>query len=88
VIVSQTGISGSVEVGDFVMMGGQVGIGDHLTIGSGAAIGAKSGVMSNVPAKARWGGFPAEPAREWLRGVAKVRQLARGAAKAEGEDKA
>ena len=36
VIVSQTGISGSVEVGDFVMLGGQVGIGDHLTIGSGA----------------------------------------------------
>jgi UDP-3-O-[3-hydroxymyristoyl] glucosamine N-acyltransferase len=86
VIVAQTGISGSVEVGDFVMIGGQVGIGDHLTVGAGARLGAKSGVMSNVPAKARWGGFPAQPAREWLRGVAKVRQLLRGAGKPEEDD--
>jgi UDP-3-O-[3-hydroxymyristoyl] glucosamine N-acyltransferase len=75
VIVSQTGISGSVTVGDFVTMAGQVGIADHLTIGSGAVLGAKSGVMSNVPAKARWGGFPARPAREWLKGVAVVRKM-------------
>jgi UDP-3-O-[3-hydroxymyristoyl] glucosamine N-acyltransferase len=75
VIVSQTGISGSVTIGDFVTMAGQVGVADHLNIGSGAVLGAKSGVMSNVPAKARWGGFPARPAREWLKGVAMVRKL-------------
>jgi len=75
IIVSQTGISGSVEVGDFAVMGGQVGIADHLTIGAGAVLGAKSGVMSHVPPRARWGGFPARPVREWLKGVAIVRRM-------------
>jgi len=84
VIVSQTGISGSVEVGDFVMLGGQVGIGDHLTIGSGAILGARAGVTSNVPPGARWGGFPAEPAGDWKRGVATVRRLVRSGRKSEG----
>ncbi len=78
VIVSQTGISGSVVVEDFVTMAGQVGIGDHLKIGAFAVLGAKSGVMSNIPAKARWAGFPARPAREWLKGVAMVRKLVLG----------
>ena len=78
VIVSQTGISGSVTVEDFVTMAGQVGVADHLKIGAFAVLGAKSGVMSNVPAKARWGGFPARPAREWLKGVAIVRRMVLG----------
>jgi len=78
VIVSQTGISGSVIVEDFVTMAGQVGVGDHLKIGAFAVLGAKSGVMSNIPAKARWAGFPARPAREWLKGVAMVRKLVLG----------
>jgi UDP-3-O-[3-hydroxymyristoyl] glucosamine N-acyltransferase len=86
VIVSQVGISGSVEVGDFAILAGQVGVADHLRIGTGALLAAKSGVMSDVPAGSRWGGFPARPAREWLRGVAIVRRLARGSGKGEGEE--
>ncbi len=58
-------------------MGGQVGIADHITVGTGAMLGAKAGVMSNVPAAARWGGFPAEHAFDWKRGVATVRRLTR-----------
>ena len=59
-------------------MAGQVGVADHLKIGAFAVLGAKSGVMSNVPAKARWAGFPARPAREWLKGVAIVRKMVLG----------
>jgi UDP-3-O-[3-hydroxymyristoyl] glucosamine N-acyltransferase len=88
VIVSQTGISGSSKVGDFVMMGGQVGVADNLTIGDGAMIAARSGVMSNIPAKARWGGFPARPRGEWLRGAAILRRLARRDGKSAPEDEA
>ena len=76
-IVSQTGISGSVKVGDYVVLGGQVGIADHVTIGDGAMLAARTGVISDVPAKARWGGFPAQPQREWWRGMAALRRLAR-----------
>jgi UDP-3-O-[3-hydroxymyristoyl] glucosamine N-acyltransferase len=84
VIVSQTGISGSVNVGDFAVLGGQVGIADHVTIGAGAMLAARTGVISDVPARARWAGFPAQPVREWWRGMAAVRRLGRGQ-KAGGE---
>jgi len=83
-IVSQVGISGSVTIGDFVVLAGQAGVADHLTIGAGATLGGRAGVMSNVPPGARWGGFPAEPAIDWKRGVATLRRLARRGRKAEG----
>ena len=71
------------------MMGGQAGVADHITIGAGAMIGARAGVMSNVPAGGRWGGYPAEPAIDWKRGVATVRRLVKRGRKSEGksEDK-
>ncbi len=77
-IAGQTGISGSSEVGDFVMMGGQVGLSDHITVGSGAMLGAKAGVMTDVPAGGRWVGAPAEPIRDFMKGVAVLRKLTRG----------
>jgi UDP-3-O-[3-hydroxymyristoyl] glucosamine N-acyltransferase len=77
-IVSQTGISGSVEVGDYAMLGGQVGIADHLSIGSGAKLGARSGVITDVPAGVQWGGFPARPFREWLKAEVLIARLVRG----------
>jgi UDP-3-O-[3-hydroxymyristoyl] glucosamine N-acyltransferase len=84
-IASQTGISGSVKVGDFVMMGGQVGIADHLMIGSGVMLAAQSGVGSDIPSGERWGGSPAQPARDWLKSAAVMRRLVRRGGKAEGE---
>ena len=85
-IAGQTGISGSSEVGDFVMMGGQVGLADHVTVGAGAMLGAKAGVMTDIPAGGRWVGSPAEPIRDFMKGVAVVRNLTRGRGKTEGEE--
>jgi len=88
-IVSQTGISGSVEVGDYAMLGGQVGIADHLTVGSGARLSARSGVITDVPGDVQWGGFPARPVREWLKAEAMIGRMVRGGRarqKAEGEE--
>ena len=76
VIVSQTGISGSSELGDFVAIGGQVGVLGHLKIGAGAQIAATSNVRSDVPPGARWGGTPAKPVRLWFREVTALRRLA------------
>jgi UDP-3-O-[3-hydroxymyristoyl] glucosamine N-acyltransferase len=76
IIVAQTGISGSVTLEDWVVLGGQVGIADHLTIGEGAQIGASSGLMHDVPAGAKWVGAPAKPAREFFREVSALRRLA------------
>ncbi|HEX5377302.1 MAG TPA: UDP-3-O-(3-hydroxymyristoyl)glucosamine N-acyltransferase [Phenylobacterium sp.] len=70
VMAAYTGISGSVTIGDGVQFGGRAGVADHLTIGDGARIGAAAGVLRNVPAGETWGGFPAQPVRQWLREVA------------------
>jgi len=78
-IVGQTGISGSTEVEDFVIMGGKSGIAGHLKIGKGVRIAAKAGVVGDVPAGATVGGFPARPIKEWLRGVALLRRLVKKA---------
>jgi len=82
IIVSQSGLSGAVVLGDNVVLGGQVGIADHLEIGEGAMIGAKSGVMSDVPPGEKWLGYPALPAREYLRSVAAQRKRTASSSKA------
>jgi UDP-3-O-[3-hydroxymyristoyl] glucosamine N-acyltransferase len=77
IIVAQTGISGSVTLEDWVVLGGQVGIADHITIGEGAQIGASSGLMRDVPPGEKWVGTPAKPAREQFREFATLQRLAR-----------
>ncbi len=75
IIVAQTGISGSTELGDFVVMGGQSGTVGHITIGSGAQIAGASHPKEDVPAGARMGGTPARPLRQWGRELAAVTRL-------------
>lgn len=67
VVAAQTGISGSVTIGDGAILGGQVGVVDHVEIGAGARIGAGSGVHSDVPAGETWLGSPARNIRETRR---------------------
>jgi UDP-3-O-[3-hydroxymyristoyl] glucosamine N-acyltransferase len=76
IIVAQTGISGSAELGDFVTLGGQVGVVGHVKIGPRAQIAGSSNVRGNVPPGVRWGGTPAKPARLWFRELTLLRQLA------------
>jgi UDP-3-O-[3-hydroxymyristoyl] glucosamine N-acyltransferase len=76
VIVAQTGISGSSELGDFVVLGGKVAVVGHVKIGAGAQIAATSNVNSDVPPGARWGGTPAKPIRLWFRELTLLRRLA------------
>lgn len=87
VIVSQVGISGSTELGDFVVMGGHSGAVGHVRIGSGAQIAGMAHVKDDVPPGARMGGTPARPFREWAREVAAIRRIARpGAFRTEDGD--
>ena len=76
IIVAQTGISGSAELGDFVALGGQVGVVGHVRIGAGAQIAASSNVRADVPPGVRWGGTPAKPVRLWFRELTLLRRLA------------
>ncbi|WP_396213588.1 UDP-3-O-(3-hydroxymyristoyl)glucosamine N-acyltransferase [Gemmatimonas sp.] len=74
---SHVGIAGSSRIGDGVQMGGQSGMGNHFTVGSGATIAARAGVISDVPAKETWSGFPARPHREQMRTQAALVRLAK-----------
>lgn len=76
-IAAQTGIAGSTSIGDGVLIGGQVGIAGHLRIESGAKIAACSGVMTDIPAGAAYGGAPALAIREWHRQTATIAKIAR-----------
>jgi len=77
IIAALVGFSGSVEIGDGVMVGGQSGFAPGVKIGSGASIAAQSGVMRDVPAGEAWGGSPAQPAKDWLRGCVQLSRLAK-----------
>ena len=77
IIVAQVGIAGSARIGDFVAIGGQSGVGGHVHIGDGARLAAVSATNDDIPAGARWGGFPAHPVGEWFREMTVLRRLAR-----------
>jgi UDP-3-O-[3-hydroxymyristoyl] glucosamine N-acyltransferase len=79
IIVAQCGLSGSVTLEDFVVLGARVGIIEHVTVGKGAHLAARSSVIGNVPPGARWAGlFKAKPALEAAREVIMFERMARG----------
>jgi UDP-3-O-[3-hydroxymyristoyl] glucosamine N-acyltransferase len=76
-IAAQCGIAGSVEIGDFVVMGGQSAIAPHVTIGSKSRIGAQAGVMSDIKEGAIVVGSPARRRNDFFREIATLKKLTR-----------
>jgi UDP-3-O-[3-hydroxymyristoyl] glucosamine N-acyltransferase len=76
IIVAQSGLSGSVTIEDFVVLGARTGVIPHITIGKGAMLASRSTVYEDVPAGAVWGGFPAKPKQQWMREVVALQNLA------------
>ncbi len=74
-IVAQTGIAGSTELGDFVVMGGHAGCVGHIKVGAGVHIAGTSHVTHDVPAGQKIGGSPARPFRAWARELAAIKRL-------------
>jgi UDP-3-O-[3-hydroxymyristoyl] glucosamine N-acyltransferase len=74
-LIAGVAIAGSTRLGDGVVLAGQVGVAGHVTIGDGAMIAAQGGVTSDVPAGETWGGFPARPQKQAMRGYAAVNKL-------------
>ena len=77
VIVAHTGIAGSTELGDFVVMGGQSGTVGHIKIGSGAQVAGAAHPTKDIAPGARVGGTPARPMAQWAREMAILAGLAR-----------
>ena len=75
IIVAQCGLSGSVTLEDFVVLGPRTGIVPHITVGKGAITASRSSIYEDVPAGQTWGGFPAKPQKQWLREVVAIKRL-------------
>lgn len=75
VMASQTGVAGSTKVGAHCMVGGQVGFAGHIHIGDGVQIGAQSGVPQDVAPGMRIMGYPAVPAKDFMRQSVNVKNL-------------
>ncbi len=76
-IVSQTGISGSVTTGRNVVMGGQTGTVGHLKIADGALFAARSGIKKSIAKGGKYGGNPAIPLDQHHREEVTLRKLVR-----------
>lgn len=75
VMAAQSGLAGSVTLGDGVMMGGGARVKDHVTIGDGARLGGNTGVISDVAPGKTLLGVPANDHRQTLRLWAAQKQL-------------
>ena len=74
-IISQSGISGSTELGRQVVLAGQVGVTGHIKIGDNVIVGATAGVTKSVPENTIVLGSPAKPIAEQKRIVALISRL-------------
>ena len=75
IMCGESGLAGSVTLGDGVVVGGRAAVSDNVTVGSGAKIAGYSGVTSDVPPGAVYMGVPAGPANEWRRIYASLRKM-------------
>lgn len=75
IIVSQTGISGSSKLGQYVTLAGQVGLVGHIEVGDRAIVAAKSGVSKNIGSGEVWFGYPATPMKEAKERLAYINRL-------------
>jgi UDP-3-O-[3-hydroxymyristoyl] glucosamine N-acyltransferase len=86
VIVAQTGIAGSTELGDFVVMGGQSGTVGHIKIGAGAQIAGTAHPIKDVPAGGKVGGTPGRPLMQWRREVAMLSRMVKRGQKNDADE--
>lgn len=75
IMAGNSGLAGSVTLGNGVIIGGSASIKDHTTIGDGAIIGAGSGVTGDVEAGKTMLGYPAIDAKDALRQWAILKRM-------------
>ena len=75
IMAGNSGLAGSVTLGNGVVIGGSASIKDHVSIGDGAVIGAGSGVTGDVAAGKTMLGYPALEARDTLKQWALMKRM-------------
>ncbi|MFA6094329.1 MAG: UDP-3-O-(3-hydroxymyristoyl)glucosamine N-acyltransferase [Candidatus Paceibacterota bacterium] len=75
IMAGNSGLAGSVTLGDGVVIGGSASVKDHVTMGDGAIVGGGSGVIGDIPAGKTMLGYPAVEARVALKQWAMLKKL-------------
>ena len=79
ILVTQTGLSGSTTLGEYVVMAGQSGTTGHLEIAPFTTISARGVVSKSITEpKKQWAGFPLMEHRSWLRLQGRITKLLKG----------
>lgn len=75
IICGHSGIAGSVVLHDYVVLAGRAGIGPDAELGMGTQVAGGALVNEGAvwPAGSKLGGHPAKDIKEWMRGVAYLR---------------
>lgn len=75
IIVSQSGIAGSVKTGKNVVLGGQAGVVGHLEIADGVMIATRGGVSKSLPRAGKYAGSPVMALAEHNRQQVHLRKI-------------
>ena len=79
ILVTQTGLSGSTTLGEYVVMAGQSGTTGHLEIAPFTTISARGVVSKSITEpKKQWAGFPLMEHRNWLKLQGRITRLLKG----------
>ena len=79
ILVTQTGLSGSTTLGEYVVMAGQSGTTGHLEIAAFTTISARGVVSKSITEpKKQWAGFPLMEHRTWLKLQGRITKLLKG----------
>lgn len=79
ILVTQTGLSGSTTLGEYVVMAGQSGTTGHLEIAPFTTISARGVVSKSITEpKKQWAGFPLMEHRTWLKLQGRITRLLKG----------
>ncbi len=75
IVISQTGISGSVKTGRHVIFGGQTGIVGHLEITDNVMIAARGGVSKTISEPGKYAGAPVMSLADYNRQQVHLRKI-------------
>lgn len=74
IMCGHVAIAGSARVGEFTVIGGKAAVGNGVSVGKGCQVAGNAMVTANIADGSTVGGHPARPLKEWLKGVAWLRQ--------------
>lgn len=74
-VISQTGIAGSVKTGKNVIFGGQAGVVGHLEIADHVMIASRGGVSKSISTPGKYAGGPHMPLAEYNRQQVHLRKI-------------